>query len=62
MVKVLGFHFGRFFHGFGADDRGTTAIEYGLISSGVALMIVATIGVLGKAVLAHYLAVLAGLS
>lgn len=38
------------FKAFAADTRGTTAIEYSLIASGVAAAIVATVATLGSSV------------
>jgi len=39
--------FGNFLSRFVTDDRGVTAIEYGLIAAGIAVAIVATIAALG---------------
>jgi Flp pilus assembly pilin Flp len=59
-VKGLG-RVGRFSRCFWQDERGTTAIEYSLVSSGIALLILGAVAVLGNAVLGKYLAVLAAM-
>jgi len=34
---------------FGADERGATAIEYGLLAAGISLAIIAIVGATGEA-------------
>ena len=43
---------------FRAANEGTTAIEYSVLSGGIALVIVLTVGALGDATLAKYQLVL----
>jgi pilus assembly protein Flp/PilA len=42
--------FGRLARRFGADERGATAIEYGLIAAGIAVAIITTVFNLGTQV------------
>ena len=48
--------------GFLADDRGTTAIEYALIASGIAVAIVGAITLLGERIITLYEAIAAAIS
>lgn len=40
--------------GFAANDKGTTAIEYAIIASGIAAVIVATVSLVGMNLLPYY--------
>lgn len=42
--------FGKFLRIFGADERGATAIEYGLLAAGLSLAIIAIVGATGEAI------------
>jgi pilus assembly protein Flp/PilA len=49
-TPAIGTLFGRFLR----DERGSTAIEYALIASGVSIVIVGTIATLGASVKSFY--------
>lgn len=41
-------------YGFAADDKGTTAIEYAIIASGIAVVIASAVTLVGTNLLPYY--------
>ncbi len=52
---------GMFVKRFGADQRGATAIEYGLVASLITIMVIGAATQIGQSVLGFFEAVAAGL-